>query len=209
VTGGMSDQVDIFLVDDDELLRENLSLALALAGFTVATFASADDFLMLRPAPTAGCVITDLRLPGMSGLDLLKRLRETMPSLVVVVLTAFADVPIAVEAMKLGAADVLEKTVSIDKVTEVVRKLMAEPSAPEASSQQDAPPDRAYWLSDLSAREHEIVHLVARGHTSKQIALFLGINYRTVELHRSNILRKLGAQNTAELVSIYFSKKAE
>ncbi len=169
-------------------------------GLPVAAHASAEDFLAALPADASGCLLLDLRLPGMSGLELQAELNRRGTRLPIVFLTGHGDVPASVRALKGGAFDFLEKPVPaetlLDRVHEALR-LAAEQS-------RHAREDRAQTrrLERLTAREREVMLLAVAGNTSKAIAKQLGISHRTVELHRSRVMQKTGAANLIELARI-------
>jgi two-component system response regulator FixJ len=201
----MNDQVSVHVVDDDAIMLESLRQLLVADGFQTATYRSGSLFLDKATQGMRGCLITDLRMPEMSGIDLLEQVRRRNLALNVILLTGFADIPIAVRAMKLGAVDVVEKPVGAQELLEIVRKAAIEPPKLDEPAAQGQ--EMAERFSVLSAREREVLDLVVAGRQSKQIAAELGISPRTVEIHRANIMRKLGVANSAELVSFYYGMR--
>jgi len=191
---------EIYVIDDDEAVRNSLGFLLRTTGFTPYLYPSALHFLdeceRLRPA----CVITDVRMPGMTGLELVRRLQDLGLSHPVIVITGQSTVRMAVDAMKAGACDFLEKPVDEAKL---LKALLAAQNWRGHTSSQAREQDRAADLIDtLSPREQHILQLVVSGKANKVMALALGISPRTVEVHRANLMRKLGATSLSELVRI-------
>jgi FixJ family two-component response regulator len=197
----MTHVMQVYIVDDDQTVLIALSQLLSAEGYKVEAYNSAEDFLAKVPADASGCVITDLRLRGQSGVSLIETLKARGSTLYAILLTAYGNIPIAVQATKLGAVDVIEKPVQANLLLEAVRKAMAESERAEAAATLVEQSDDR--LAQLSARELAVLERVVAGLQSKNIAKELGISYRTVEIHRSNILRKMGASNVVELISIY------
>jgi len=191
----------VHVIDDDEALRDSLRMFLANEGLEVRTYASADAFLVaLEPAQT-GCVVTDVRMPGMSGMELLAEIAELKVALPVIVITGHADVPLAVEAMKKGAVDFLEKPFEGDVLIEAVRRALevGRDSLENASTVQEA----QVRLATLTARETEVLDRLVRGQPNKVIAFEMGISPRTVEVHRANVMKKTQAGSLSELVRMF------
>jgi two-component system, LuxR family, response regulator FixJ len=188
----------VYVIDDDDALRESLAFLLGTAQFSVQSFASAKAFLEALPAVTKGCIITDVRMPDLSGIDLLRRLSDLKVTLPVIVVTGHGDVALAVEAMKIGAIDFLEKPVD-DEV------LLA--SVNLALQQQDGQAKRHIERAEiesrtaaLSQRERDVLDELVAGRANKQIAFDLGISPRTVEIYRANLMHKMHAGSLSELV---------
>jgi two-component system response regulator FixJ len=188
----------VHVIDDDDAMRESLAFLLKSAKVEVATYESADAFLARLQALKAGCVVTDVRMPGMSGLDLLKRLRELKNPIPVIVITGHADVPLAVEAMKFGASDFLEKPFDDDVLLSAVRAAVSD----GAAGQEDQALRAAILLrlESLSARERQVLDGLVAGHPNKTIAYDLGISPRTIEIYRANVMTKMEASSLSELV---------
>jgi len=199
----MSDKPLIHLIDDDAALLDSVGLLLATEGFAVKTYRSAEEFLMAGGATDAGCVVTDVRMTGMSGIDLLSRMKEREPALPTIIITAHADIPLAVRAMKQGAADLLEKPFRAEDLISSIRQAFAQ-AADEKNGVPVAQADLAKFES-LSAREREVLEGLLRGQPNKIIAHELGISQRTVEIHRANVMRKTRAGSLAELVRMTLS----
>jgi two-component system, LuxR family, response regulator FixJ len=190
----------VHVIDDDEAIRESVEFLLKTAKIKVQTHHSAEAFLAELPDLTASCVITDVRMPGVSGVELLHRLKERNISVPVIVITGHGDVPLAVEAMKVGAADFLEKPFDDDLLLASVRS---------ALKQQDAENKRRTERSDvegrlnaLSPRERDVLGGLVAGRANKQIAFDLGISPRTVEIYRANLMNKMQAGSLSELVRL-------
>jgi two-component system response regulator FixJ len=188
----------VHVIDDDEAVRASLAFLLETDGLPVRTYDSAEAFLETAGGVRGGCVITDVRMPGMSGLDLLRRLRELGIDLPVAVITGHADVPMAVEAMKAGVIDFIEKPFDDEVLLEVVRRAMeAGGRAEELEAERGEVVRR---LQSLTGREHEVFDRLVQGGANKVIAADLGISPRTVEIYRANVMSKMEARNLSELV---------
>jgi RNA polymerase sigma factor (sigma-70 family) len=190
----------VFVVDDDPAVRDAVSVLVGSAGYRVETFASAEDFLSRRSGDERGCLIADVRMPGLSGLDMQEKLAEGGSLLPVIFITGYGEVPAAVRAMKNGAVDFLQKPFSdstlLDRVRDAIRR-----SEESRESDEETARIRAR-LSGLTDREREILDLVVEGQSTKQIAATLKRAEKTVEFHRTNIMRKLDAPNVAALVRL-------
>ena len=188
----------VYIVDDDAAIRDALSLLLSLHGYPTATFASAEDLLASLDARSAGCIVADLKMPGMSGLELQQALLAKGVLLPVVIITAHGDVPAAREAFRGGAVDFLEKPfddaqlrLAIDTAFELEQQRIDAGVLRQADAEK---------LSRLTEREREVLDHAVRGLHAKEIAARLGISPRTVEVHRSRIMEKLEVRYIAELV---------
>lgn len=193
--------VRVFIVDDDASVRRALQALLGEVGIPAADFPSAEAFLEVVGDDTRGCLLLDVRMPGMSGLQLQEVLRERGVKLVVVVLTGHADVPMAVRAMKAGAADFIEKPFNPQHLIERIHACL-EAEARDFVERQRRREAEAL-LRQLTAREREVLDLLVSGKPSKVIATALGISEKTVDVHRSNVMRKTGTRSVAELVQIW------
>lgn len=188
----------VYLVDDDASVRDSLALMLGLAGYTTAAFADAESFLAAWRESWSGCVVTDLRLPGMSGLELQAALRSRKSTLPVIVITGHGDVPSARTAFRAAAVDFLEKPFDDAQLRAAIDTAFAlEDRRLEGEEARRADAAR---LERLTAREREVLELAARGLHAKEIGASLGISPRTVEVHKARIMEKLGVRNIAELV---------
>lgn len=189
----------VFIVDDDPSVRDSLSLLLSLRRYVTATFASAEDFLSAIRPEWRGCVVLDIRMPGMSGLELQRRLRETGPDLPVIVITAHGDVAAAREAFLADAIDFIEKPFDTEQLLAGIEAALAGMRATHA---RELPPGPRPPERQLSAREREVMDLIVSGLHNRRIAEVLGISPRTVEVHKARVMEKLGVRNLVELVRL-------
>ncbi len=192
------------VIDDDDAMRESLAFLLDTAGLPARTYDSAAEFLEQAQSLTEGCIVTDVRMPEMSGLELVQRLKERGVTLPVIVITGHGDVPLAVQAMKAGVIDFLEKPFSDDALLGAIQSALKAP-APTAgggTETRDTEETRRFeaLVAALSPREEEVFMGVVAGKANKVIALELGISPRTVEVYRANVMTKTGAANLSELV---------
>jgi two-component system response regulator FixJ len=191
-------QQTVHVIDDDEALRESLTFLLRTANIAVVAHASAAAFLDILPTLQLGCVITDVRMPGLSGIELLKRLREHKIGVPVVVITGHADVPLAVEAMKFGAADFLEKPFDDEVLLASVKSALHQHDGDtKRDTERKSIENR---LAMLSNRERDVLNGLVAGQANKQIAFDLGISPRTVEIYRANLMDKMKAASLSDLV---------
>jgi two-component system, LuxR family, response regulator FixJ len=193
-----ADNPNVHVIDDDEAARHSLEFLLRAHDFQVVAYESGTAFLQVASALKSGCVITDVRMPEISGMDLLRRLKELKVPLPVIVITGHGDVPLAVEAMKFGASDFLEKPFDDDNLLAAVRSAL---SQQKGDSQQQA--ERAgidERLAALSNRERDVLEGLVAGHANKRIAYDLGISPRTVEIYRANLMTKMQAASLSDLV---------
>ncbi len=194
----MDESGTVFLIDDDPGVRDSLGLLLSLKGVRTQPYANAESFIETYRSDWPGCVLTDLRMPGMTGLELQNVLRERRVDLPVVVLTAHGDVATARAALKNGAFDFLEKPIDdvmlIDVLRNALRVDRERRTAANSRSSADARMER------LTGREREILALIAAGHQNREIATQLGISPRTVEVHKARIMEKLECHSLAELI---------
>jgi RNA polymerase sigma factor (sigma-70 family) len=194
----MDEEGTVFLVDDDPGVRDSLTLLLSLKGLRTQPFATAESFIETYRPDWSGCVLTDLRMPGMTGLELQAALRERQMEVPVVVLTAHGDVATARAALKNGAFDFLEKPVDDGMLLDVLRNaLRADRERRMATTARSTTDQR---LERLTEREREILALIAAGHQNRDIAAQLGISPRTVEVHKARIMEKLECRTLAELI---------
>ena len=188
----------VFVVDDDQAVRESLALLVQSVGIEAETFASAREFLDTYRPDQRGCLITDIRMPGMSGLELQEQLSSDGVRIPVIVLTGHGDVPAAVRALKGGAVDFVEKPFNPQALLDLVQQAIAKDAEiRELADQEAAVAER---MSLLTPREHEVMTLVVAGKANKVIAIELSISERTVELHRGRIMKKMQARSLAELM---------
>jgi two-component system, LuxR family, response regulator FixJ len=188
----------VHVVDDDDAVRESLVFLLETAGHAVRSHASATECLAQAPRTDVGCVITDVRMPEIDGLELQQRLAAAGCGLPVIVITGHSDVPMAVRALKAGAVDFLEKPFddnqllsAVGQAVDACRKAAGASAAARAAGEK---------LGRLTAREREVLDAMVAGHASKEIARALGVSPRTVEVHRARVMEKMGARSVQELV---------
>jgi two-component system, LuxR family, response regulator FixJ len=194
----MTADADVHVIDDDEAVRESIDFLLRSAGLSVRTYDSAASFLDAAPTIAAGCIITDVRMPGLSGIDLLRRLQEMQIGLPVIVITGHGDVPLAVEAMKCGAIDFLEKPFDDDVLLTSVRSALNRSEESAAIDSERA--DIRARIAALTQRERDVLEGLVAGHPNKIIAFKLEISPRTVEIYRANLMTKMKAGSLSELV---------
>lgn len=187
----------VHIVDDEEPVRKSLAFLLTMAGFTVRLHESATAFLAAAPSVRNGCLITDLRMPDLTGVELLRRLNEIQVKIPSIVISGHGDVPMAVEAMKAGALDFIEKPFEDEVLIEAIGRAAAE--LEQTSAGEDAQAIRARFLL-LTEREREVLAGVVAGLANKTIAYDLDISPRTVEVHRANVMAKMEARSLPELV---------
>ena len=195
----MSEDPVVYVVDDEAPLRNALALLARSVGLKAQLFASAQEFLdAYRPGSAPACLVLDVRMPGMSGIELLERLRERRAPLATVVMTGHGDIAMAVRAMKAGALDFIEKPFNDQLLLDLVHQGLAR--ATRGGGREVERAGARQCLARLTPREKEILAGIVRGLLNKQIADRLDLSTRTVELHRANIMEKSGAKSAAELV---------
>jgi two-component system response regulator FixJ len=191
----------VHIVDDDWAIRESLAMLLESEGFQTRCFASAVSFLQALPKLEFGCVVSDVRMPGMSGLELLTRMKDlNVQQMPVVMITGYADVGVAVEAMKLGAVDFFEKPCTQEELVAVVRAALA--CAGNTKEQEARNQAHLKRLKTLSVREHDVLAGLLEGKLNKTIAYEMGVSVRTVESHRAEIMAKTETTSLSELVRV-------
>jgi FixJ family two-component response regulator len=190
----------VLVVDDDEAMRDSMCCLLESVNLPCKMFASASDFLEFRDLPQLGCILLDIRMPGISGMELLENLKEQAIQLPVIVITGHGDVPLAVRAMKQGAFDFIQKPFHAQVLLDRVHAALA--LIRERSSSNRKQDGLRNSFDTLTSREKEIMELVVVGSPSKVIGMKLGISTKTVDTHRASIIRKLNVKNVAELVQM-------
>lgn len=190
----------IFIIDDDPAVRDALSMMIEQEGFIAKTFESGKAFLEAYQSECCGCVVTDVRMPEMDGLQLQKELIRQHKILPIIFLTAYGDIPMTVSAVKAGAMDFLTKPVTREKLLASVYAAIRE-DEDKLAVQRDVQKAK-YLLDSLTGREREVMVLAIAGLPNKEIARRLNISHRTVEIHKSNIMHKTGAINLLDLASI-------
>ena len=192
----MQDSPVIHIVDDDAAVRQSLAFLLSSAGLAVRLYDSATAFLDGLPEVKGGCLITDMRMPGMTGLELLHELRAKACGLPAIVVTGHGDVPLAVEAMKAGAVDFIEKPFDQEAILNAVQAALERVAGGDSGED----PAIAARLASLSERERQVLDGLIAGHPNKTIAYDLGISPRTVEVYRANLMTKMAARSLSELI---------
>jgi FixJ family two-component response regulator len=196
----MNDIANVFIVDDDASVRDSISMLLDAAGYIVAPFARADEFLDVCTADTEGCIILDVNMPDMDGPALQEELSHRGLHLPIIFLTGQGTIPLTVRALKAGALDFLTKPVKgeilLARVQEALQQLSVTRQQARDSESITA------RLATLTEREREVMMLAVAGYTSKEIAQRLNISYRTVEIHRAHVMQKTGTSNMLELARI-------
>ena len=188
----------VHVIDDDEAMRDSLSFMLEAANYKCITYDSAIAFLEALHGLAPGCVVTDIRMPEMSGLELVRGLRERSLSLPIIVITGHADVPLAVEAMKAGVADFIEKPFDDEVFLKAIRQAMAQEADQQAA--RDARSEVLAKIESLSGRERDVLDGLVAGRSNKVIAFDLGISPRTIEIYRANLMTKMGASGLSDLI---------
>jgi two-component system response regulator FixJ len=193
----------VHVIDDDADVRQSLAFLLSTAGLAVRVHDSATSFLQVLPEVQDGCVVTDIRMPGMDGLQLQRRLIELKPGLPVIVMTGHGDVPLAVDAMKAGAIDFIEKPFDDETLLTAIRAALTRGARDsEREARNEAIRLR---LKALSERERAVLQGLVSGKANKVIAYDLGISARTVEVYRANVMTKMQADSLSELVRMVLS----
>jgi len=190
----------VFVVDDDEAICRSLALLIEDIGLKAETFVSAQHFLSAYDPAQPGCLVLDVRMSGMSGLELQSRLNELGLQIPTIIMTGHGDVPMAVEAMKAGALDFVEKPFRDQVMLDSIQKAIAVDR--EKRDQEKQHKDFRSRLAQLTQREQQIMDLLIAGKANKVIAFELGISQKTVDFHRSNVLGKLGVNSVVDLVRL-------
>ncbi len=201
------DDYTVHVVDDEEAVRKSLAFLLTMSGFTVRVHESATGFLAAAPAIRNGCLITDLRMPDMSGVELLRNLKSADLRIPSIVITGHGDVPMAVEAMKAGALDFIEKPFEDEHLIEAVKRAAAQLT--ETADWMVDTSTVQSRLDDLTDRERQVLSGVVAGLANKTIAFDLNISPRTVEVHRASVMAKMQAKSLPELVRMALSVKLD
>ena len=196
----MSSMPKVYVIDDDAAMRDSLNFLLDAANFEVALFESATNFLEVLPRLDFGCVISDVRMAGIDGIELLRRMKSLDSRFPIVIITGHGDVPLAVEAMKLGAVDFLEKPFEDDRLIGIIEAAIrqTEPAAKDEAVTQDI----AARIDSLSPRERQVMDGLIAGLSNKMIARNYDISPRTIEVYRANVMTKMQAGSLSELVRL-------
>jgi two-component system, LuxR family, response regulator FixJ len=197
----------VHVVDDDESVRRSVGFTLKTSGYKVRSFASGSELLKDARALEPGCILLDIRMPGMDGLEVQQALLDQGIALPVIIMTGHGDVPLSVKAMKAGAVEFIEKPFAKELLLSAVEEGFA--ALKRADSSQERAKDACVRLQALTAREREVLDGLAQGLPNKTIAYELGISPRTVEIHRANLMTKLGARSLSEALRLAFAAQAE
>ncbi len=193
----------VYVVDDDQAIRHAMELLMRSVGLDYEIFHSADDFLASHTNERAGCLVLDIRMPGLGGLELQEKLNEVGSTLPIIFITGHGDVPMAVEAMQKGAVDFIQKPFRdqelLDRVTEALK------TDQERRSARDQQAEVSGRIDKLTKREREVMDLVVTGKPNKVIAYELGVSQRTVEIHRARVMEKMEARSLADLVRMHLA----
>jgi two-component system response regulator FixJ len=196
----MPDKGKVYVIDDDEAMRDSLNFLLDAAGFKVTLFETALGFLEALPGLDFGCVVSDVRMPGLDGIELLKRMKAGNSTFPIVIMTGHGDVPLAVEAMKLGAVDFLEKPFEDDRLIGMIEAAIRQ--AEPAAKSEAVTLDIASRIATLSPRERQVMDGLIAGLSNKLIARDYDISPRTIEVYRANVMTKMQANSLSELVRL-------
>jgi two-component system response regulator FixJ len=188
----------IYVIDDDDAVRQSLEFMLKAAGIKARSFDSAEAFLAVLPDINSGCVVTDVRMPDITGIDLLRMLKKSNPDLPVIVITGHGDISLAVDAMKIGAIDFLEKPFDGQQLLTAVRSALSQDA--DTGKRKADLADIQEKLAALSNRERQVLEGLVAGSANKNIAFDLGISPRTVEIYRANLMTKMAANSLSDLV---------
>jgi two-component system, LuxR family, response regulator FixJ len=196
----MPNKRKVYVIDDDEAVRDSLDFLLDSSGFDVVLFENAQSFLDALPKLALGCIVSDIRMPGIDGIELLKRMKTLHSPCPIIIMTGHGDVPLAVEAMKLGAVDFLEKPFEDDRLIAMIETAIrqAEPAARSEALTQDV----VARLATLSPRERQVMDGLVAGLSNKLIARDYDISPRTIEVYRANVMTKMQAGSLSELVRL-------
>ena len=190
----------VYVVDDDDAVRDSLLLLLRSIGIIGRAFATAGDFLDAYDPKQHSCLVTDIRMPGMSGLDLQRELKDRGAPIPVILITGHGDVPMAVDAMKHGAIDFIQKPFRDEELLERVHQALERNQVDRCSAAKIQ--DVSERIARLTPRETEVMAMVVAGNANKVIAQELGVSQRTVEIHRARVMEKMGARSIAHLVQL-------
>lgn len=193
----------IYVVDDDDSMRQAIALLLRTVGYTPVVFARPGEFLAKHDANVHGCLVLDIRMPEMSGLEVQQQLNRSGAILPVIFITGHGDIPMAVQAMKDGAFDFLTKPFRDQDLLDRINNALKQDAENRASIEKHA--DLRRRVESLTPREREVLDLIVEGKANKVVAIDLGLSERTVEIHRANVMEKMGARSVAHLVKMHLT----
>jgi two-component system response regulator FixJ len=196
----MSSSPTVFVVDDDQAMRQSLKWLIESVGMAVETYGSADEFMHNYYPGRAGCLLLDVRMPGMSGLELQQHFLDHEIRIPIIIITGHGDVPMAVRAMKAGAVDFIEKPFNDELLLESIRNALVYDFEQRTTQSERA--EIAARLDQLTPREHEVMEMVTDGRSNKDIAAALGVSAKTVEAHRARVMEKMRADSLPDLVKM-------
>ncbi len=196
----MPQKGNVYVIDDDEAMRDSLNFLLDSAGYRVTLFETATSFLEALPRLEFGCVVSDVRMPGIDGIELLKRMKATGNRFPILIMTGHGDVPLAVEAMKLGALDFLEKPFEDERLTAMIEGAIRQ--ADTTARTEAVTQDITARIASLSPRERQVMEGLIAGLSNKLIAREYDISPRTIEVYRANVMTKMQANSLSELVRL-------
>ena len=196
----MSNKGRVYVIDDDEAMRDSLNFLLESANFNVTLFETAQHFLDVLPGLEFGCVVSDVRMPGIDGIEMLKRMKAGQSTFPILIMTGHGDVPLAVEAMKLGAVDFLEKPFEDDRLIGMIEAAIRQ--AEPAARSEVVTHEIAARVATLSPRERQVMDGLIAGLSNKLIARDYDISPRTIEVYRANVMTKMQANSLSELVRL-------
>jgi FixJ family two-component response regulator len=206
-TAAPNQEATVFVVDDDDAVRESLVFLMKSIGLKAESFPSAQAFLDHYNPARAGCLVLDIRMPGMSGLELQDKLIQMGSILPIIFITGHGDVPMAVKAIKAGAADFVQKPFRDQELIERIREVLEEDSHARAEKLQRTEILRR--METLTEREREVMGQVVDGKANKVVAIDLNVSQRTVEIHRANVMEKMKARSLAQLVRLVMKARGE
>ncbi|MEZ5540087.1 MAG: response regulator FixJ [Pseudomonadales bacterium] len=207
MTTAVSPEATVFVVDDDDAVRESLVFLMKSVGLKAESFSSAQDFLSHYNPARSGCLVLDIRMPGMSGLELQEKLSQMDCILPIIFITGHGDVPMAVKAIKAGAADFVQKPFRDQDLIDRIREVLQEDAEARVDKLQKAEVLRR--IGTLTEREREVMEQVVDGKANKVVAIDLNVSQRTVEIHRANVMDKMKARSLAQLVRLVMKARGE
>jgi RNA polymerase sigma factor (sigma-70 family) len=193
----------VFVVDDEPSIRDSLQRLIESVALRVETYGSASEFLEAYRPDTPGCLVLDVRMPGISGLDLQDRLAERKIDIPIIFMTAYGDVPMAVRALKAGALEFLQKPFNHQELLDCIQEALEQDADTRRHREQQD--EAAARFAKLTARERQVLEMVVAGKPNREIAAALGLSAKTIEVHRAHLMRKLHANSTADVVRLYMT----